>query len=176
MRSVWYDVFAFTIGSKAEEYFKTLVRKSESEIKSAVKIMESCVSYLLMSKVIREENGNTAFLITNYINENMTGDLSVGALCREFQFSRNMLYHIADTYFGMPIAQYVRLKRVKKAQQLLKDGIPVTRVAELTGFFDYVYFGKVFKKYTGKTPTDVKKEYQLLHARYQLPDENEKPL
>jgi AraC-like DNA-binding protein len=56
----------------------------------------------------------------------------------------------------MPIASYVRFKRLKQAEQLIKDGSSVTLAAERTGFTDYGYFGKLFKRYIGKTPLKSK--------------------
>lgn len=145
------------IGKDAGIYFSELVCKSDEEIKAAAKIMESCVCDLLMNHVITEGNGKTAFEITRYIEEHLPEDLSVNALCEKFRISRNTLYRIADTYLGIPVAHYIKKKRIEKAEELIKNGIPVTRVAEQMGFCDYGYFGKVFKKLTGKTPTDIKK-------------------
>ncbi len=135
-----------------KECVNSLTVKSYSEIKAASKIMESCVCYLLMNHVIMESDGSIAFDINNYIMENLSHSLTGKELCMQFKISRNMLYKISDTYFGMPIAKYINLKRIEKAKELIKEGVSVTRVAEITGFCDYGYFGKVFKKVTGVTP------------------------
>ena len=145
------------IGKDAAMYFFDLVCKSDEEIKAAAKIMESCVCDLLMHDAIKEGQGKIAFEVTKYIEENLSGDLSVRALCEAFKISRNTLYRIADVYLGMPLARYVRKKRIGKAAQLITDGLPVTKVAERLGFCDYGYFGKVFKAVTGKSPTEMKK-------------------
>lgn len=135
-----------------KECVNSLTVKSYSEIKAASKIMESGVCYLLMNQVIKEEKGSIAFDINNYIKENLSRSLTGKELCEKFKISRNMLYKISDIYFGMPIAKYINLKRIEKAKELIKDGVSVTKVAEITGFCDYGYFGKVFKKVTGVTP------------------------
>lgn len=144
-----------------EECITSLTVKSYSEIKAASKIMESCVCYLLMNHVITESEGSIAFDINNYILQNLSHSLTCRELCMQFEISRNMLYKISDTYFGMPIAQYINLKRIEKAKELIKDGISVTKVAEMTGFCDYGYFGKVFKKFTGITPRMWKAHQKL---------------
>lgn len=145
------------IGKYAEFYFSSLVCKSKEEINATAKIMESCVCDLLMNHVIEEGNGKVVFEIIRYIEEHLSEDLSVKALCEKFKISRNTLYRIADTYLRMPIARYIKKKRIEKAEELIKNGLSITTVAERMGFCDYVYFGKVFKAITGKTPTDVKK-------------------
>lgn len=145
------------IGKDAEFYFSSLICKSNDEIKAAAKIMESCVCDLLMNHVIEEGNGKVVFQLTRYIEDHLSEDLSVKALCEKFKISRNTLYRIADTYLGMPIARYVKKKRIEKAEELIKNGMSVTDVAEYLDFCDYGYFGKVFKAVTGKKPTDIKK-------------------
>lgn len=145
------------IGENAEMYVSRLVCKSDGEIKAAAKIMESCICDILMNHVIEEGNGKAAFALTRYIETHLSEDLSVQALCKHFSLSRNTLYRIADAYLGMPVARYIKKKRIEKAEELIQHGLPVTDVAEQMGFCDYGYFGKVFKAVTGKTPTDIKK-------------------
>lgn len=134
-----------------------LERKSYSEIKSASKIMESCVCYLLMNQVIKENDGSIAFELSDYIKENLSNHLTAAKLCQKFKISRNFLYKISDTYFGMPIAKYINFVRIEKAKELIEKGVSVTEVSEITGFCDYGYFGKTFKKATGITPTQIKR-------------------
>lgn len=146
------DYASSYIGIKSEKFFDELTVKSEEEILAAAKIMESCVCYLLMNKFIYEENGNLLLKICNYIEENPTADLSAAAICRYFKINRNYLYKISNTYLGMPIAAFVRNKRLRYAQTLIKDGCSVTEAAEKAGFNDYGYFGKIYKAYFNKTP------------------------
>lgn len=142
--------------SHAKENINLLTTKSYSEIKAASKIMEGCVCYLLMNQVIKESRGSIAFELNDYIKENIGNHLTAGELCKRFKISRNALYKISETYFGMPIAQYINHKRIEKATELIREGVSVTDVADITGFCDYGYFGKIFKKITGVTPTQIK--------------------
>ena len=57
----------------------------------------------------------------------------------------------------MPIAAYVRQKRLAYAQQLIQNGMGVSVASEKAGFYDYGYFGKVFKKHLGCTPSEYRK-------------------
>lgn len=135
----------------------SLTTKSHAEIVAASKILESGVCYLLMNHVIQESAGGIAFELSDYIKGNIGTRLTAAALCQRFHISRNALYHISETYFGMPISQYINYTRIELAKTLIQDGVSVTKVAEMTGFCDYGYFGKVFKKLTGTTPTQIKR-------------------
>lgn len=145
------------IGTQARALLDTLFAKSNAEISAAVRLMQSCVCYLLMHKLIAEQHGDLLLQLRDYVAQHPTADLSVDALCRRFSLSRNALYKLSRTYFGMPIAAYVRQKRLAYAQQLIQNGVGVSVASEKAGFYDYGYFGKVFKKHLGKTPTKAKR-------------------
>ena len=54
---------------------------------------------------------------------------------------------------------YVRLIRLKRAMQLLKEQkYTITEVAEMTGFSDAKYFREVFKKHFNISPSQYAKE------------------
>ena len=144
--------------NNVKSLINSLTTKSNSEIKSAAKIMESCVCYLLMNQVIKENDGSVAFDINNFIKEHIGERITSADLCKRFKISRNSLYKISETYFGMPIAKYITYLRIKKAKELIKKGVSVTEVADITGFCDYGYFGKTFKKITGYTPTQINRK------------------
>lgn len=92
------------IGDKAGLYLNELVAKTDEEIYAAIAMMQSCVCYFLMNKLIKEEQGNLSLQIKEYIENNPAADLSADALRKKFAISRNALYKISNTYFGMPIA------------------------------------------------------------------------
>lgn len=145
------------MGEIAHNYFNEVICKSEAEILAATKIMESCVCYILMNNIIEAKQQSVVFTLSQYIGNNPCEDLSVDGLCRKFKISRNNLYKISGTYFGMPIADYVRKKRLNYAKKLIEDGVSLTLAAEQAGFYDYGYFGKIFKQYVGETPSKIRK-------------------
>lgn len=60
--------------------------------------------------------------------------------------------------FGMPPVRYINLKRVEKAKKLLLSGLYTKRaIAEICGFESQQFFTRVFKKFTGKTPSEFAK-------------------
>ena len=145
-------------GADVSACFDNLNVKSYEDIESAARLMESCACYLLMRNIIKEDSESLAFLIDNYISDNISADLSVNKICDKFKISRNRLYKISDLCFAMPIGEYIRKKRIDIAKELIKNGVSVTEVSERTGFCDYVYFGKVFKSLVGISPTKFKKD------------------
>lgn len=89
-----------------------------------------------------------------YVEQNYRGKVSsakAAALCRltTFQFSR--LFR--ETY-GLTFQEYVIRYRIREAGRLLKNpNAQVAEVAALVGFNDPSYFTKVFRRYTGISPS-----------------------
>ena len=55
----------------------------------------------------------------------------------------------------MRFVEYLNCQRLNKAKSLLiREDIPVKKVAELSGFRNYNYFFKVFKEIEGVTPSE----------------------
>lgn len=143
-----------------EEYDK-LTTKNKKQIEAA-NIMEACACYLWANRLVRVNEDCLSVLISTYINNNLTADLSVDALCSHFLISRNKLYKISRDSYGMGIAAYIRKQRVQNAASLLKSGSTVANAAISSGFEDYNYFSEIFKKETGILPSKYAGEYQLI--------------
>lgn len=144
-----------------EEYDK-LTTKNKKQIEAAANIMEACACYLWANRLVRVNEDCLSVLISTYINNNLTADLSVDALCSHFLISRNKLYKISRDSYGMGIAAYIRKQRVQNAASLLKSGSTVANAAICSGFEDYNYFSEIFKKETGILPSKYAGEYQLI--------------
>ncbi len=93
----------------------------------------------------------------DYIDKNLTQDLSVKAFASAFQHNGQYLSRRFRETVGVPLQQYILHKRVDLARKYLEDGYPLTKVCSDSGFHDYANFSKLFTKYVGISP----KQYQL---------------
>ena len=143
--------------NNVEALFDALNTKSYQQIEAAAKIMEACIAYILMSNVIQEDKGNIILRINDYIEQNIAGDCSVNTLCETFKISRNALYKISNNFLGMPIAKFIRRKKMDTAAKLIETGSSVSKAAESVGFYDYNYFSKAFKSIKGVSPNQFKR-------------------
>lgn len=131
--------------------------KDNKQIKAAAAIMQACTNYLWLSGMIKINGDNNIFLLNNFIDQNISEDLSVDKLCSVLKVSRVGLYNLSHKCFGMSIAKYIRKKRITLAEKYLSEhGLSVADVAKKVGIFDYNYFSKVFKKETGMIPSEYK--------------------
>lgn len=134
-------------------FYDKLSTKSSSQIDASIKIMESCICYLWANQLIDINENCLSAMVARHISENLTGDLSVRALCREFGISKNKLYALAFDNFGTSIASYVRTRRLQNAAALLKQGATVAEASVLSGINDFNYFSGIFKKQFGVLPS-----------------------
>lgn len=134
-------------------------RLSQQKLYAAAKIMETCASHLYLTRIMAVSEKDLLERIEEYINENIKERLSPDDICEEFGIHRTNLYELFNHGFGEGIAQHVRRIRIRRAEELLKKTeLKISDISEAIGFSDYNYFTKIFKKVTGKTPRDYRKE------------------
>ena len=92
-----------------------------------------------------------------YIDANLQGDLSIGALCAHFYVSKNYLYEAFRENLGNTVTGYVNARRIHQAKTLLRETEqPISEIAEQVGVSNDAYFCKLFKKLTGTTPGEYR--------------------
>lgn len=140
-------------------YFDIKV-KSQEEIRAAAKILEACTFYVLLKEMVHFQKEQFIQKLTSYIETHLSDEITVSNLCTEFEVSRSKLYEISEQYLGIGVAEYIKLKRIKAAKEMLKfTNRSVSEISELVGFADYNYFCRVFKKEVG-IPAN---KYRKLH-------------
>jgi YesN/AraC family two-component response regulator len=79
---------------------------------------------------------------------------SLSALAREVGMSKYRLSHRFHEVLGVTFRDYLLRVRLQRAEALLAAGqLSITEVAQNVGFGDLPRFDKVFKRYTGITPS-----------------------
>jgi YesN/AraC family two-component response regulator len=94
-------------------------------------------------------------LIQDHIDTNITlKELSQDLDINPAYLSREFSKHFDNLSFG----EYIRKQRIEKAIEYLNTStFSLTKIAYLTGFSDQSHFTRIFKKHTGKNPSDYRK-------------------
>lgn len=94
----------------------------------------------------------------NYINTNYPLQISVDDIAEAAGISRTTLFRIFKDELNLSPIDYLIDCRINQAKKLLSEtGLSITAVARSSGYEDNLYFSRVFKKITGCTPTDYRK-------------------
>jgi AraC-like DNA-binding protein len=94
-------------------------------------------------------------LIQDQIDTNITlKELSQDLEINPAYLSREFSKHFNNLSFG----EYIRKQRIEKAIEYLNtSAFSLTKIAYLTGFSDQSHFTRIFKKHTGKSPSEYRK-------------------
>ena len=94
--------------------------------------------------------------ILRYIAANLEGDLSVDALAARFYMSRYYLMHRFKEITGYTVHQYTVQKRLLRAGELIREGVPVMKAAEQAGFPEYSTFLRAFQNTFHTSPKNFR--------------------
>jgi CheY-like chemotaxis protein len=82
-------------------------------------------------------------------------DFNVPFLSKELGMSKAVLYKKFNALVHIPIGEFIKNMRLKKAASLLvNDSMNISEIAWEVGFSDRKYFSKEFRKFFGKSPSE----------------------
>ena len=140
-------------------YYDDLTEMSESQIESVKNILKACIEGFYLRDAVKLERSELWDRIVKYIDQNISGDLSTTALCREFLLNKKQLYSIFQENALKTVKKFILDKRMERAKKYLcETDKTVTEIAEAVGFFEYNNFIQRFKQKEGMTPLKYRKQ------------------
>ena len=121
-------------------------------------VAESCIA------IIRSRQTNFAeqkvWEALEYIKKNYSfSDLSIQTLCKDLFISTSYFSAIIKNYTGKTFLETLTEFRIDRAQELLRTTTMKTyEIAQRVGYQDAHYFSIIFKKLTGKSPSEYRSE------------------
>lgn len=95
-----------------------------------------------------------------YMQEHLAEEISLQLLAEEFHLSAQYISQLFKNEMGVNYLTYLTNIRVEHAKRLLIGSkLPISDIAEHSGYADYRVFSKVFKKVQGITPTQYRREF-----------------
>lgn len=99
--------------------------------------------------------------LTRYIDDNPTADLSLDALAGKCFYNPSYFSRAFKKQFGMSLTEYLNHRRIERAMRLASETEwHDEQIAQAVGFSYKSSFLRVFRRMTGKTFAQFKKESQ----------------
>lgn len=113
-------------------------------------------------KAKKEEKHPVTDFIIDYVNAHLSEAIYLDALAEKLKMNSSYL----STYFkgktGVNIVDYINETRVARAKELLSDNrAKINDVAKAVGYQNITSFNRMFKKFTGMTPSEYRKRQDI---------------
>ena len=115
-------------------------------------------SPFVKAETVAQSKTDKAFMqkLNEYVNSHLQeSELTIDDLADVMHMGRSNFYRKLKGMLGISPNEYLRLERLKKAAQLLKEGkCGIVEIAYMVGFSSPSYFSSCFKKQFGVLPKD----------------------
>lgn len=154
---IWLDKFISIDELKAPDFYPC---KNVESLKAV--FMETIKKVILIMKVLQQEKRDISIVnqIYDYVLTNVDSEISLKTVSDMLYMNRTYVSEVFKQKTGMSFIEYVSIVKVERAKKLLKDGnMKIYEIGSLLGFNDIEYFSRLFKKYTGFSLKQFRKEF-----------------
>lgn len=141
--------------------FTDAVEHSEDLLltKSALYAVSSAyLSKVPLKKRTAPDRMSLAEKVMDYVSNHYAENMTLGSIARALGYSYSYLSHGFSKLFSLSFSTYLNLYRIDRAEYLLLNtGLPVTEIAEKTGFSSIRNFNFVFRNVYGTSPREYRK-------------------
>lgn len=103
------------------------------------------------------QSAETIGRIVSYLDARYFEDVSLIDVATRFHLDPSYLSKLFKSVTDENFIEYVTRKRMEKACELLRSSDrKINEIAELTGYENQRYFSQVFRKFTGRTPSEYR--------------------
>lgn len=106
------------------------------------------------------EGEKTIWSLTRYLQEHLSEEISLNLLADVFHLNPQYIGQLFKNEIGVNFLSYLTNIRMERAKKLLvSTDLPVSEVAQRSGYADYRVFTKTFKKAGGVTPSQYRQDF-----------------
>lgn len=145
--------------SEMKDAYNDLCENDEKWVESVMSMAKMFATYLVTDKIIKVVKNDNLERVRSYIEENLSGELTVEGISKATNISKSVLYRNFSHHHGMTVSEYINLKRTEEAVGLLiRTDLSIDEIARKVGFASATYFVSVFKRLKGSTPLQFRKQ------------------
>lgn len=150
---------SYRIGAFESSDYSESLRLDSADI-TAETLFTSILASTCSCEKNAEDSQNLIARVLEYIDVHFTEDIQSSELAKLFFVNPSYLSTLIKKKTGFNYIDIVINKRIEYAKILLKDtNYPLLDIIQKTGYQEYSYFNKLFKKVTGLTPTQYRSKF-----------------
>lgn len=151
---------------KEIEFIFNELSKCNTDNEREVMLLSCCLKLLLYlnkySKGYTCLSTGTMEKAVDYINKNISSDISIDSICSAIGFSKYYFCRQFKKHTGMTVMQYILKTRIVLAKsELKKTNVSITEISERYGFSSVSYFCRVFKEEENCSPLQYRKRRKI---------------
>ena len=142
------------------EILSSMIECDEPEPYKRLKVVSKLIEFMICLDKIA---GNLDYVepvavdpliqrIIEYVDKNLTRPITLDEMSRELFVSTSTLSHRFSEYMNMPLNRFIAVKKMHRADELMRDGLSASEVSRLVGYENYTSFFYNFKKIMGRSP------------------------
>ena len=142
----------------SKDIFQTIKLVSQEYINALGNMLEACVRYIIFEQLILQTQTGLWERLKTFIADHAKDSFSVDDIAAALSVSISSLRRCALENTGLTVGKLILQEKLKLACDYLQNtDIPISEVAAKSGISDYNYFFRIFKKRTGMSPRQFRK-------------------
>ena len=148
-----------TVWDFLEDLFRTAITESELRTPGWEAILTGLAIQILthISRAVEDsavpsatsKNPDTLDQILAYVETNLSKKITIEDIVNRFWISSGTIAHLFKNRLGISFYKYVTQRRLTTAKNLIREGMPMEKIAAKVGFGDYSAFYRAFKQECG---------------------------
>jgi len=139
-----------------------IANRQDHLVKASLRLWACAVLLGTVRELTTPRPASPAVLVVaaqEYLKQHLAEPIRMTDLIKHIGLGRSRLFESFRSITGLTPNDYLLRLRVKQAQELLAQSRQsLTDIALATGFSSSQYFSNVFRKYTGQTPREFRRE------------------
>ena len=157
-------IFSEVLSSfESSELSSSLILKS-----SILRLIAYYLDHNTISKIniISSETTEKLNFLLCYIDENFSKNITIEELAKMIHLHPNYFIRFFKKHMGTSPKHYINKRRIEEAQRLLTTtDLTLSNISSKVGTTDIYYLSKLFKDYTGYSPTMYRSMYLNLYSK-----------
>lgn len=167
------NLFQRTFNARGNEveFYEIIVNEVISNSINYQSLYENFCSIFKSFYDLRSGRGTSSFSakelvdkIESYINENYTRNITYKVFYDLFGYNETYITNVFRKIKGISPSKYATKLRIERAKEIIarQPDALLKNVSEMVGYEDPLYFSRVFKDFTGFSPSEYAKNYKAV--------------